>query len=113
MFCGLGEEERTKFRKKKKKKKQKKKGKKPHRGQNWVGWDKRVSLDIQPYEIFFPVPKPFLTETDFYAKLAERFSGSKPKSRDLLPRNFVQTYNLIISNCSQNFMKLDQTVLEF
>ena len=47
MFCGLGEEERTNIRKKKKIKKQgKKKGKKrnkPHRGQKWVGWDKRVS----------------------------------------------------------------------
>ena len=36
MFCGLGEEERTKFRKKKKEKE-------PHRGQKWVGWDERVS----------------------------------------------------------------------
>ena len=46
MCCGLGEEERTKIRKKKKEKKGKKKGKnknKPHRGQKWVGWDKRVS----------------------------------------------------------------------
>ena len=36
MFCGLGEEERTKFRKKKKKKK-------PYRDQKWVGWNERVS----------------------------------------------------------------------
>ena len=47
MFCGLGEEERTKIRKKKKEKKgnktKKKKGNKPHRGQKWVGWDERVS----------------------------------------------------------------------
>ena len=49
MFCGLGEEERTKIRKKKRKKKEKKekKGKKkrnkPYRGQKWVGWDERVS----------------------------------------------------------------------
>ena len=43
MFCGLGEEERTKIRKKKKGKKRKKKRKKPHRGQEWVGWDERVS----------------------------------------------------------------------
>ena len=42
MCCGLGEEERTKFRKKKKKKKEKKRNK-PHRGQTWVGWDERVS----------------------------------------------------------------------
>ena len=82
MFCGLGEEERTKIRKKKKKikeNKRKKEGKKPHRGQKWVGRDERVSLDIQPYEIFFAVLKPFLTETAFYAKLAGRFSGSKTK----------------------------------
>ena len=39
MFCGLGEEERTKIRKKKKEKKKKK----PHRSQKWVGWDERVS----------------------------------------------------------------------
>ena len=42
MFCGLGEEDRTKIRKKKRKKKEKKK-KKPHRGPKWVGWDERVS----------------------------------------------------------------------
>ena len=45
MFCGLGEEERTKIRKKKKekRKKRKKKRNKPHRGQKWVGKDERVS----------------------------------------------------------------------
>ena len=47
MFCGLGEEERTKIRKKKKKK--------PHRDQKWVGWDERVLEDIQPCEIFSAV----------------------------------------------------------
>ena len=57
MCCGLGEEERTKIRKKKKEKKEKKKRNKPHRGQKWVGWDERVSWDIQPYEIFFAVLK--------------------------------------------------------
>ena len=41
MFCGSGEEERTKIRKKKKEKKEKK-GNKPHRGQKWIGWDERV-----------------------------------------------------------------------
>ena len=39
MFCGLGEEERTKIKKKKKEKKRNK----LHRGQKWVGWDERVS----------------------------------------------------------------------
>ena len=72
MCCGLGEE-RTKIRKKRKKRK------KPHHGQTWVGWDERISLDIQPYKIFFAVLKPFLTETAFYAKLAGRFSGPKTK----------------------------------
>ena len=46
MFCGLGEEERTKFRKKKRKKKDKQrknKRNKPHCGPKWVGWDERVS----------------------------------------------------------------------
>ena len=56
MFCGLGEEERTKIRKKKRKKKEikgkikEKKGKRKekkrnelHRGQKWVGWDERIS----------------------------------------------------------------------
>ena len=61
----------------KEEKKGKKKEKKPHRGQKWVGWDERVSDDIQPYEIFFAILKPFLIETAFYAKLAGRFSGFK------------------------------------
>ena len=39
MCCGLGEEERTKIRKKNKEKKEKK----PYRGQKWVGWDERIS----------------------------------------------------------------------
>ena len=50
MFCGLGELERTRFRKKKKEKKRKKKEKKrkkirkkPHRGRKWVGRDERIS----------------------------------------------------------------------
>ena len=47
MFCGLGELERTRFRKKKKEKKRKKKRKKirkkPHRGRKWVGRDERIS----------------------------------------------------------------------
>ena len=42
-FCDLGEEERTKFRKKKRKKNKGKKRNEPHCGQTWVGWDERVS----------------------------------------------------------------------
>ena len=41
MFYGLGEEKRTKFRKKKRKIKEK-----PHRSQKWAGKNKRVSEDI-------------------------------------------------------------------
>ena len=116
MFCGLGEEDRTKIRKKKKGKKRKKrkkkeeKGKKrnePHRGQKWVGWDERVSRDIQPNEIFFAVLKAvffFLLRLLFTPNLRGGFWVLKPKSRDLLPRNLVQTYNSLISNCCQNFM---------
>ena len=43
MCGGLGEEERTKFRKKKKKEKKGKKEKKTHRGHKRVGWDERIS----------------------------------------------------------------------
>ena len=46
MFCNLGEEERTKIRKKKMEKKEKKKRNKPHRGHKWVCWDERVSEEI-------------------------------------------------------------------
>ena len=42
MFCGLGEEERTKIRKLGRKKRKKKRNE-PHHGQKWVGWDERVS----------------------------------------------------------------------
>ena len=98
MFCGLGEEERTKFRKKKKRKKKEIKGKKrnkPHRGQKWVAWDERVSQDIQPYEIFFAVLKPFLTETAFYAELAGRFSGFKSKVTRPIASKFGTNIQLI------------------
>ena len=43
MFCGLGEEERTKFRMKKKDRKKEKKEMNLIAGQKWVGWDERVS----------------------------------------------------------------------
>ena len=50
MFCGLGEEERTKIRKKKKEEKRNK----PHRGQKWVGWDDFLG----PHFGGFPVELP-------------------------------------------------------
>ena len=70
-------------------KKNEKKGKKPHRGPKWVGWDERVSEEIQAYETFFAVLKPFLTETAFSAKLARRFSGSKTKVTRPISSKFV------------------------
>ena len=87
MFCGLGEEERTKIRKKKKEKKgkkRKKKGKKRKKKElnliaaksGLIGM-KGYLETYKPYEIFFAVLKPFLTETAFYAKLAGQFSSSK------------------------------------
>ena len=42
MFCGLGEKQRTRLRRKKRTKKEKK----PRRGQKWVRRDKKISYDI-------------------------------------------------------------------
>ena len=107
MFWGLGEEERTKIRKKKKEKKRKKKEKKrnkPHRGQKWVGWDEGVSQDIQPYEIFFAVLKPVSTETTFYAKFVGLFSGSKTKIARPIASKFGTNIQLINLKLLPNFM---------
>ena len=57
--------------------KRKKKKKKPHRGQKWVGRDKRLSKDIKPCETFFTVLKPIFKRDSFYAKVFGRFSGPK------------------------------------
>ena len=66
MFCGLGEEERTKIRKKKKEKKGKKgkkkkkkekkekKRNKPHRGPKWVGGMKGYLETYNPMKYFLP-----------------------------------------------------------
>ena len=62
-------------------------------------------LETQPYEMFFAVLKPFLTETAFFApNLRGGFRVLKLKSRDLLPRNLVLTCNSLISNYCPNFM---------
>ena len=92
MLGGLGEEERTKFRKKKK---EKKKRKKPHCGQKWGDWDESVSGDIWPYEIFFAVLEPILTETAFYEKFAGRFSGSKTEVTRPIASKFDANIQLI------------------
>ena len=79
MLCGLGEEERTKIRKKEKEKKGKKKKeiKLIAAKSGLVGI--KGYLKTYNHEIFFAVLKPFLTETAFYAKFTGRFSGSKTK----------------------------------
>ena len=51
--------------------------------------------DIQPYEIFFAVLKPFLTETAFYTKLAGRFLGSKTKVTKPIASKFRTSIKLI------------------
>ena len=48
----------------------------------------------------------------FTPNLRGGFRVLKPMSRDLLPRNLVQTYNLLFLNCCQNFMNLRPTDLE-
>ena len=74
MFCGLGEEERTKIRKKRKKNEINLIAVKS----GLVGMKGYLEA-YKPKKYFLPYFKPFLTETAFYAKLAGRFSGSKTK----------------------------------
>ena len=72
MFCGLGEEERTKIRK----------GKKEMNliaAKSGLVGMKGCLETYNHMKYFLPYLKPFLTETAFYAKLAGRFSGSKTK----------------------------------
>ena len=61
---------------------------------------------------FLPYLSRFWLRPHFTPSMRGGFLVLKPKSRDLLPRNVVQTYNSLISNCCQNFMQLDQIVLE-
>ena len=61
---------------------------------------------------FLPYLSRFRLRPLFMPNLRGSFRVLKLKSRDLLPRNLKLTYNSLISNCCQNFMKLDQTVLE-
>ena len=72
MFCGSGEEERTKIRKKKRKKKE----------INLIAAESGLIgmkgyLETYTFMKYFCRIKPFLAETAFYAKLEGRFSGSK------------------------------------
>ena len=108
MCCGLGEEERTKFRKKKKEKKRKN-GKIKKKGKNLIaaksglilGWDKKASLDVQPRKIFFAVFQPFLTEIAFYVKLAGRFSTEAHKCKTQHLKHII-TQNSIPQHKTRN-----------
>ena len=109
MCCGLGEEERTKI-------SEEKKGKKKEMNliaakSGLVGM-KGYFETYNPMKYFLPYLSRFLLRPLFTPNLRGGFRVLKPKSRDLLPRNLVQTYNSLISNCCLNFMLLDQTVLE-
>ena len=118
MCCGLGEEERTKIRKKKKGKKGKKRKKRKKKEINLIAAKnglvgmKGYLETNNPMKYFLPYLSRFRLRPLFTPNLRGGFGDLKPKSRDLLPRNLVQTYNSLISNCCQNFMKLDSTVLE-
>ena len=114
MFCSLGEEEHTRFRKnkndKKRKKKKEKQRKKRKKKKKLVAAKSRfvgMKGSLNPYnrvDYFFPIQAVF----ELHRFLSQIYRGDfrvlKPKSRDLLPRNLVQTYNLLISNCCPNFM---------
>ena len=111
MFCGLGEEERTKFRKKKGKKGKKEISLIPAK-RGLVG----VKGYLETYnhmKYFLPYLSRFWLRPLFTPNLRGGFRVLKPKSRDLLPQNLVKTYNSLISNCCPNFMLLlDPIVLE-
>ena len=107
MCCGLGEEERTKIRKKKK-------------GMNLIA-AKSGLVGMKGYlktynhtKCFLPyLISRFCLRPLFTPNFRCGFRVLKPKSRDLLPRNLVQTYNLLFSNSCQNFTKLDQTISSY
>ena len=105
MFRGLGEEERTKIRKEKKE-------------INLIA-AKSGLLGMKGYlktyyhiKYFLPYLSRVWLRPLFTPNFRASFRILKPKSRNLLPRNLVETYNPLTSNYCQNFMKLDQTVLE-
>ena len=95
-FDVLGEEERTRFRKRKNKKEK-------HQlivvKSGLVGMKGYLKTYNNPLKYFFAVFKPFFNNTTFYTKLSRWFLGPKPKPRDSLPQNLAQAYNLLISNC--------------
>ena len=84
MCCGLGEEERTKIRKKNRKKKE----------INLIVAKSRL-VGLKGYFETYNAIKPFLTETTYYAKLAGRFSGSKTEVTWSIASKFGRNIQLI------------------
>ena len=90
MFCGLGEVERTRFRKKKRKSKKKKK---PHRGQKWVVRDERYFETYSRVKHFCRTKAVFDLRRLFTPNFRGGFRIVKQKSRNQLPQNLVQKCN--------------------
>ena len=74
MVCGLGEEERTRFRKKKGKK-----GKKPIAAKSGLVGITEYLQTYNRVKYFFAILKPLFNETAFYAKVLGRFLTPKTK----------------------------------
>ena len=104
MFCGVGEEERTKVRKKKKEKKGKKKEIILIAAKSGLVGMKGYLEIYNPMKYFLLYLSRFWPRLRFTPNLRGGFRVLKPKSRDLMLRNCVQTCNSLISNCCQNFM---------
>ena len=91
MFCGLGEEERTKIRQKKRKKKEKN----LNSAKSGLVGMKGYLKTYNHMKYFLPYLKPFLPETAFYAKLARQFSSSKTKVTRPIASTFGTNIQLI------------------
>ena len=101
MFRGLREEERTKIRKKKK---EKKKEMNLIAAKSGLAGMKGYFKTYNQVKYFLPYLSRFSLRPLFTPNLRGGFRILKPKSRNLLPQNLVQTCNSLISNCCQNFM---------
>ena len=95
MFWGLGKEERTKIRKKKK---EKKKEINLIAAKSGLVGMKGYLKTFNPMKYFLPYLSRFWLKPLFTPNLQGGFRVLKPKSRDLLPRNLVQTSNSLIHN---------------
>ena len=111
MLCSL-EEERTKFRKKKKDRKKVKKEINLMAAKSGLVGMKGYFKTYNRAKYFLLYLTRFRMRPLFTPNLRGGFRVLKQKSRYLLPRNLLQTSNSLISNRCQNFMQLDQTVLE-